>query len=174
MGVARKFSIQKAKVNGGFDYFEPAKSPQDFIKEGKVPEKAAAEYLCEVARVKLVDTRNGGVLFAVEAKVLETDNPKVKVGATRNWACDPNKDAGPGNIKEFLAAVLGIDASDTAAMEASDDWDETFEGAIVEEGPDANPLAGQKLRVTCSNRLLKDKPAEEAKSYFNLCKFRPE
>lgn len=63
-------------------------------------------YSLQISRIAKGEKRTTRVPYvAVECKVLGSSNPKFAVGSTLCWFVDMGKDAGPGNIKSFLAVA---------------------------------------------------------------------
>ena len=151
MGVFSRLNLKGAKVgNSGGNYFTPG------------------NYLAEVICIKGIERRGGkGVLFVMETKIVESDSEKHKVGSTANWVQDPSTDWGPGNIKECIIAVSGMDPHGEG-VEDAEDWDAVLDVAC----DDKNPMAGSKVRVKCISKLKKN--AEDVPSNRrDICSFMP-
>lgn len=89
----------------------------------KTPTLDPGQYKIQVVSggVKLFRSpANGTDFFIVNAKIVESDNPAHPVGALRGWVCKITGNLSAlGNIKGFMAAGIGIDAT-TAKPEALD------------------------------------------------------
>ena len=123
MGVFGNYSVSKAKVSGGGVYLEPG------------------DYVLEVEATKGIQTRGKGPMFVADFIVRESNNDKFPAGSRVNHTILMDKDYGPGNAKEILAALSGLDAassSDAAAVNA-EDWDAVLENCVVK------PLFNGKL-----------------------------
>ena len=121
----------------------------------------------------------GDDVSIVEFKVLEAIGPQeaivhkhlnqsvnfqpVEPGMKRSWSMNMKNDASAGNLLAFLAAVAGIDPSDTKAFngahdaekDAPVDWDEFYEFAA---GPE-NPFGGEdglELFVETDGKITED------------------
>ena len=108
-------------------------------------------YLVEIVKVHIFDTRKRETMFCVDCKVLESDNPERPVGSSPTWMVKMSLDSAFGNIKGFIAAAIGKDDPNAPDITPKE-WEDTAELAISA----ANPLAGMKVRAECLNILTKD------------------
>lgn len=120
-------SIASSKVSSGGVYFLPG------------------NYLVSVVKAFLMNSRKGVPLVVVECEILESDNSERAAGTRASWVVNMSQDAGPGNVKGFIAAALGIDANDTNRV------DEEVTPEFVDEAfSESNPLLDVRLRLQCS------------------------
>ncbi len=90
------------------------------------------KYLVQIDACKLITSRKKELLFIVEADNLESNNPQRPVGQRCSWIVKVGSDAGPGNIKQFIAAVCN---------EKVDEITEEVADLVVDEKQ--NPLNGR-------------------------------
>lgn len=119
--------IAASKVSTGGVYFVPG------------------NYLVSVAKAFLMTSRKGSHLAIVECEILESDVAERPVGSRASWVVNMSQDAGPGNVKAFIAAAIGISPSDTNRVDA-----EVTEEFCAEAFGETNPLEGVKLKLQCS------------------------
>ena len=100
-------------------------------------------YLVEIQRCKEGETRKKIPFFVVECKIIQSDNPDMKVGTDCSWLVMMDKDAAPGNIKAFVMAAAGVEE------------DEVDEAGCEEICSERQPLAGTKMRVEAYNKPTK-------------------
>lgn len=145
MGIFR--GLGKAEVSGTGQWF----------KEGN--------YLVKITGVKLVTgKRDNKDNFIIETEVLASDNDEIKVGAKRSQVIKMDGVMAFPNIKKFLAAVVGVDAT-------VNDANEKIETAFAElvgrklsiediaeyVVSDENPLSDIELELECVNILTREK-----------------
>lgn len=146
MGVFGNFSVNKAKVAGGGVYLEPG------------------NYVLEVEATKGIQTRGKGPMFVADFIVRESDNDKFPAGSRVNHTILMEKDYGPGNAKEILAALSGLDASSStdAAEVNAVNWDEVLENCVVK------PIFNGKLvRARAISKEKKIKGEFYTRTFFN-------
>lgn len=129
-------SIAASKVSSGGVYFLPG------------------NYLVSVVKAFVMTSRKGTPLVVVECEILESDNPERAVGTRASWVVNMSQDAGPGNVKGFIAAAIGVNPSDTAKVD-SEVTPEFCEEAFGE----TNPLMDVRMRLQCS--LVKTKAGSD-------------
>jgi hypothetical protein len=71
------------------------------------------KYKLEILKCQVVTPRQGPSAFVVDFKVLESNDPDIKVGETRNWYQKQN-DSFLGAVLEFMLAALGFNMNDPA------------------------------------------------------------
>lgn len=145
MGVFGNFSVNKAKVTGGGVYLEPG------------------DYVLKVEATKGIQTRGKGPMFVADFVVVESNNDKFLPGARVNHTILMEKDYGPGNAKEILAALSGLDAASSIDAAAVNDtnWDEVLETCIVK------PVFNDKLvKARAVSKEKKDKSGSYTRTFF--------
>jgi len=111
--------------------------------------KEDGEFLVRIDAIKLQESNQGfGTLWITEFTILkgtEKNPPKVE----RSWVAMPNHrpKTDPGNVKAFMAAVLGIENPNEEDIPA-----EVFEKAVSVE----NPFAGTILKLETVMRTTKE------------------
>lgn len=123
----------------------------------------AGSYLLTVTSVRSKSSENpkaarGTNVVIAEFVVAESTNPNIKIGDTRSWVStitpDAQGDRAAADVKCLLFAVLGTDPSNkdaVASLEATLAAKGTKVSALFAEMTgEANPLAGQRLRVDCT------------------------
>lgn len=77
-------------------------------------------YLVRIEALKMLRTRKGADAFVAEFQILESTsaNNLRPAGTTASWFVDLNNDAGPGNVKAFLAALFGANVDEVDAESA--------------------------------------------------------
>jgi hypothetical protein len=145
VGVFGSYSVSKAKVSGGGVYLEPG------------------DYVLEVEATKGIQTRGKGPMFVADFIVRESSNEKFPAGSRVNHTILMDKDYGPGNAKEILAALSGLDAAssaDAAAVNA-EDWDAVLENCVVK------PLfAGKLIKARAVSKTKKDGSGAYTRTFF--------
>lgn len=89
-------------------------------------------------------TRKGQSAFIAEFKVLESDNPKHRIGSQVTWMVTLDKEPALGNIKQFIATACG-----------SDDLDQVDEATAELVCSDKQPLTGKVVRASGVNITTK-------------------
>jgi hypothetical protein len=147
MGIFSQYSVKNAKVSGGGNYIQPG------------------NYTFEVEDTKAVQTRDKGPMFVVDLIVRKSNNPAHAEGSRVNYPVLLAKDWGPGNAKEVLAAMSGLDATSgaDAAAVSSEDWDGILEVAVTQ------PIFKGRL-VDCTAHL---KAKVRSQGEFTRCIFKP-
>lgn len=132
----------------------------------KKPWFEPGHYQVRIAKCKAFDDRRGNPLCVIEAEVLESDNDVVKVGGTYSQIIKMNQDMGPINLKRFLIAAWGGDASkkensefehflehvcemdpkEVAENDDIKDWDD-FAGDMFDD--EEEPLVGTEMPLHC-------------------------
>lgn len=145
MGVFGNYSVSKAKVSGGGVYLEPG------------------DYVLEVEATKGIETRGKGPMFVADFIVRESNNEKFPAGSRVNHTILMAKDYGPGNAKEILSALSGLDASsstDAAAVNA-EDWDAVLENCVLK------PLFnGRLVKARAVSKTKKDGSGAYTRTFF--------
>ena len=120
-------------------------------------------YLLSITSVRSKPSENpkaarGTNVVIAEFVVAESTNPNIRIGESRCWVStitpDAKGDRAAADVKCLLFAVLGHDPANRDAVAA-------FEGSLAAKGVkvsqlfaemtgEANPLAGQRVRVDCS------------------------
>ncbi len=118
-------------------------------------------YEIEVKVVKMFQSFSNGLMFIIEAKILKSDNPDRKVGQTASHSISLKHKQALGDVANFVAAGVGIDSSDQAAMRQV--TEEVVELCV---GP-TQPLAGKRLALVCTSKQTK------AGSAFTIHRYSP-
>lgn len=140
MGMFNK--VKDAQVSGGGIYFQMNRSPS--FKDGsKADEWSATPYKVEVEACKAVHSRGNDDLFIVECKILESACAQRPAGTKASWCVKLNQDAGPGNVKGFVAVATESDP------------EEVDEAACEMICSDANPLKGVVLNLVVTPILTR-------------------
>lgn len=138
------------------------------IKEAKYSEGGV--YLTDgvfrlaIEALKLIETRAKKQAFVAEFKVLESSNATRQPGSLCSWMVMMDKEPAMGNIKQFLASMLGV---------ADDQIDESVAEFAVnpdnnkDTGPNGTPAPIKGRIVRCSATNIKTKANRD----FTKCKF---
>ncbi len=120
--------LNEARVSGGGQYYDQI-----------------GEFRSKVTLMKGFMSKKKTPCFVGEHIVTASTNDKIRAGERRNFFADLSEPWGFANMKEYLAAVNGLnihDPVDAKAIEAQD-WE-----AIAEEATgESNPLADEELIV---------------------------
>ena len=108
-------------------------------------------YKVKICRVFSMTSRKKEDLFIVECEILESDNPNRKPGMRPSWVVNLKHDAALGNIKGFVAAVNGIDPSDSEKVDELVD-EEACEVVASKE----NPMEGTVMPLQCVNTKTRE------------------
>lgn len=127
MGLYSKLArrVAEAETSEGGVYWEPGK------------------YLVEIDIVKIHEGRNGD-FFIVEAYNLESSNSDRPVGDRCSWVLNVNSDPAPGNIRGFLAAVLGVNVKEIGEDE--------FEDSVADDNPLNRELVRLEVAIVPTKR----------------------
>lgn len=120
MGIFAK--IEEAKATEGGNYLRPG------------------NFDVEVVRIKVGETRKKIPFFAVDLKILGTNNPEHKIGEICNWFVGMDKDAALGNIKAFATALLSAEGP----VDPSTITEQVMEQITEKDG---EMVAGTRLKV---------------------------
>lgn len=132
--------IGQAQIGVGGVYFEPG------------------EYEVEVVEVKAIMSRKRENLYIVAARILQSSNPDRPIGVKASWIVNMKQDAALGDIKGFLAACNGADASneDEVARVLRDEQGNDLTEAMAEYSVhEDQPLAGVRLHLITFQRPTK-------------------
>jgi hypothetical protein len=181
MGQFDFSKVGKAKMSERGEPLTPNQRNTGAVDDKGKPivEKYAANYLLKIRRCLAKRSRAGKDFFIAEFEVVQSDNPEQSVGTKRTWMQDINIDAGPGALKGFMVACLGIDyrsAEGKAKInELEDNFDAICTEALEDESDPAceNAFAGTfvKCEVKEIDTNPKVKGGEPGK--FNLHTFSP-
>jgi hypothetical protein len=123
-------------------------------------------YKLRLLKMFTIETRDKGAALIVDFEVVESDNDRIPVGATKNWYQGlQDKDIAFPAVKDFLLALFGIDMSDDEAVE---EFEEGLEDLMEESSDDAwknkeaedHPLHGKTIAVECFNKKTKKSGAD--------------
>lgn len=147
MGIFSQYKVKDAKVSGGGNYIQPG------------------TFTFEVEDTKAVQTRDKGPMFVVDLIVRSSTTDAHAVGSRVNYTVLLAKDWGPGNAKEVLCAMSGLDATSGAdsADVAKEDWDAVLETCVTK------PIFKGKL-VDCT-AVTRAKVRTQGE--FTKCMFKP-
>lgn len=125
----------------GVDNVKPtAESYRGYFLPGK--------YKVRLENVLIHSKRLGGKLFIVETEVLESNNPEILAGETRNWVQPMDVDAAMPRIKTFMGAAHGFCPKRNLDALSKFVTKEVCEQAVSNE----NPLKGKELKLECHNK----------------------
>lgn len=100
-------------------------------------------YLLQVIRVTIGKTRKGVDFFAVDFKVLGSNNEEHGVGSIVNWFVGFDKEPALANCKAFAVAVLGNALPEGQEFDESSITEEVMDGLVADNG---KAIAGQKVQ----------------------------
>jgi len=105
--------------------------------------------------IKVIDrvSRNRELFIVIEAKLLSTDSENMRVGTTYAQLIKYNNDMGPINLKRFILAANGLEATEETNKEVDED---TVEDVLSDD----QPLAGVVLGLQCHTILTKSDKKE--------------
>jgi len=137
MGIFK--GIDKAEVTGGSQYFLPGK------------------YKVKVDVVKLVQSRKSlADLFVVETTVIESNNIERPSGSRASQVIKMGEVMSLPNIKKFLGAAVGVDATSASANDGIEKAfsDATGRRMSIEDCAEyvvsaENPMGEIELRLEC-------------------------
>jgi len=130
------------------------------------------DYIVEIKNCKAFEARDKTNYFVSVYTVLESTNEKVPKGVERGWMQDLDCDAGPGALKGFVVAALGLDhtnAEDQLLIKELEDDEDKFNAVCVEALDDPadaeckNAFRGVKVRVNVTMTKTKDKQQDFSK-----------
>jgi len=136
-----------------YDFKKGAKAKITNRSERLLP----GDYVVEIKKCTAFEARDKTNYFTSVYTVLESTNEKVPVGVERGWMQDLDQDAGPGALKGFVVAGLGLDHSnskDQLIIKELEDDEDKYNAVCVEclddpSDPECkNSFAGVKMRVT--------------------------
>ncbi|MEI6807024.1 MAG: hypothetical protein WCK49_11085 [Myxococcaceae bacterium] len=106
------------------------------------------KYKVRLENVLIHKKRLGGNLFVVETTCLESDNPEILPGETRNWVQPMDTDAAMPRIKTFMGAAHGFCPKRNLDALSKFVTKEVCEKAVSDE----NPLKNKELKLECHNK----------------------
>lgn len=117
--------------------------------------KAGGDYLLEIEKCLVKETRKSGYGFIVELKVLESKGPDVNpVGSKATWFQSlRDKNVAFGAIKEFMYAVLGLDLANAADKKMIEETIDPQIEQMMEEAIEGGKFNGLQVRVQTSSKL---------------------
>ena len=138
--------ISEASVSRSGQYFKPG------------------NFLVKIEAVKEQESqKESKIWFIIETKVLESDNPDVKVGGDYSQVIDTTNVMFLPNVKGFMAAVSGVEASsETINEEIEKYWEGvmgeyvSFERVCELVASEGNPLQGIEIELQCVEIRTKD------------------
>lgn len=155
---------------GLFDGINNAKPSQggSYFKAGLYPR-------IRILRVKITTARTGDVFYAVETEIVESQVKDCPAGMKASWLCNKRHDNFLGDVRAFVAAVMGIDIVrepgrlDEVTQEVVEATLEQELGKLDAAGrpvinPQTNrqvlevipsPLAGMEVRLECTSHTTK-------------------
>lgn len=147
------------KVFDGFGEADPT---------GRGPKiDCAGKFIVEINEVRLRESENpqtrGHVFFIVVHTVIASDTEKVLVGREFTWTNDlMNEFFGMSNCKQFLSAVLGMEASSPEAQALGKQH--------IKEAVEEGSFIGEKVRLTTQPKMV---GREEVKRPFTIHTWSP-
>jgi hypothetical protein len=122
------------------------------------------KYSVKINAVKWVNAAVGNKsYFIVETTVLASSNAEIAVNGERSHVIDMSNVMGLPNVKAFVAAVSGVDASGTDVNDqVAQYWSQQlgehigFEGICELICSDSNPLAEEEMDLECFMTKTKD------------------
>lgn len=73
-------------------------------------------YTVVIKAATIFKAREGWDAAAIEMEILESNNPERPVGSTQTQLIKLSNDAGPGNLKQFIAGVMGTSEAEVKAQ----------------------------------------------------------
>lgn len=104
---------RKPKQGGMFGGFDKAKRPG-----GKLPFIIPGSYVLKVEGLKAVEGVNSDY-FVAEFRTVRSDRPERPKGKMQAWIVDLAKPSGPGNVRDFIGHLAGIDFDEVTEAMAS-------------------------------------------------------
>jgi hypothetical protein len=128
------------------------------------PRFEAGRHLVELSELKLFDSRDGIPTFVVSGEVAETTGGAGGIVCAQVIQVDQkNKQTKLGNIKQLIAALMGV-APDFKPDD--EDPDQFWENAITYYTSKENPAKGTFIRLTCEEVQLKNARADGSSTFL--------
>jgi hypothetical protein len=168
MSKADRFGGTKtAKINEKGEYLQPGDYELEIKRCILLTARDKSEYY--IVDFDVVTAAKNGqrkkIKKVVDGREVETDGEEYvpsPVGAKRNWMQAMGTDMTDSNLKGFIVAALGVDASDTVSVKAiEDDLPEAL-AASLDDPTDkecTNMLKGK--RIKCSVKIIQTKAKKE-------------
>ncbi len=114
-------------------------------------------YVVEVERCKIGQTRKGVDFFVAECKVIETDSKELRPGASASFLVTLDKDPALGNIADFMRMGLWLQGRDAGidGLPADADSVSLEEGDADEICGEDNPFVGLRVGLEAYNKPTK-------------------
>jgi len=117
-----------------------------YLKEGN--------YKLRLLKMFTIKTRKKKNALIVDFEVLESDNPAIKEGGTRNWFQDlSDEDIAFPEIKKFMLKLFGFQDNDDGVEEFEDKLEDLLEVCAddkwKDEDDEDHPLHGRTIDVEC-------------------------
>jgi hypothetical protein len=165
MGIYEK--IKETQVSKGGNYFKPG------------------NYRVKIKACKLVNSQAGPAktFFVIECDVLQSDNPDIQIGRERSQVINMANVMGLPNVKQFVAAVSGIEpTSETVNEEVEAYWKKELKRRGLTDGEDVpfadicelvsdekiNLFQDIEMKLECTTILTKDKGGEFTKHNWQV------
>lgn len=128
--------IKDAQVYGRGNYLKPG------------------NYKLRLLKMFTITTRKKKDALIVDFEVLESDNPDIKEGGTRNWFQDlSDEDIAFPAIKDMMLRLFGFEDGDDGIEEFEDQLDDLMEVCADDkwknEEDEEHPLHGKTIAVEC-------------------------
>jgi hypothetical protein len=162
----------------------------DKIKEAQVSKSGQyfkpGNYAVRIKACKLVKSQAGPAktFFVIECEVRQSDNPDIPVGSERSQVIDMGKVMALPNIKQFMAAVSGIDPTcETVNEDVEAFWQkELVRRELIDENDHVpfedvcelvtdekiNLLKDIEMKLECTNIQTKEKGQDFTKHNWQI------
>ncbi len=118
--------------------------------------------LLYVTALKMIENRKGIPMFIAEVDIIQSEGVVDRQAGTKmSWVVNMTNDAGPGDVKGFLAALWGLPQEEITAEGAKAALD------------DNQPCAGRLIRLEASSVEMKTFDEKGNPRLFTRCRWRP-
>ncbi len=117
--------------------------------------------LLYVTALKMIQNRKGIPMFIAEVDIIQSEVADRPQGSKMSWVVNLQNDAGPGDVKGFLAALWDLPQEEITA--------ESAQAALAEN----QPCAGRLVRLEASSVEMKTFDEKGNPRLFTRCGWRP-
>ncbi|MCP4217196.1 MAG: hypothetical protein GY765_21305 [bacterium] len=117
--------------------------------------------LLYVTELKMIQNRKGVPMFIAEVDIIQSEVADRPQGSKMSWVVNLQNDAGPGDVKGFLAALWDLPQEEITA--------ESAQAALAEN----QPCAGRLIRLEASSVEMKTFDENGKPRLFTRCGWRP-
>ncbi len=125
--------------------------------------------------MKIINSRKGDTLFIAEFDIYQSETSARPQGTRMSWIVNFRHDASPGNVKMFIAALMGVQLEevDTESAKFACSADNPCHGRLIRlEASETTTKSGNPFTV-CKFHTIPENVQQEAGEYRQAAGFAP-